>query len=610
MTHRPSPPSPERDPSTPLPEDFFQAVDRHFARFMTRLSGRDDPALLLAAALVSRLSREGHTCLDLNSPPVLTDGDDPASALDLPSPGTWIEALTATPVVGGPGDYSPLILDDAGRLYLHRSFKDERSLAEGLLRLNAENRPFDEGLLRESLARLFPGGDPARKVAAVIAASKSLCVITGGPGTGKTTLVAGILSLLLEHEPGLKVVLAAPTGKAARRIEESISRGLDLLGIASGLAGRIPREALTIHRLMGIIPASNRPRHHAGNPLPADVAVVDEASMADLALTARLVQALKPGARLILLGDRNQLASVAAGYVLGDICDTGTSHAYSREFATLVERTAGCPIPAGDAPGMQDSLAELSTTYRFTPESPIHRLSVEVNRGNAPAALDILHDSTGPELLWSDLPGAAELRGRAGSAVLQGYGPYLEAGDAGEALDRFGGFRILCPVREGPCGVEAMNRLAEGILRDAGLVDPSGQHYHGRPVLITENDYALRLFNGDTGIVLRSGDGELRACFRDRGGAVRMLSPRRLPGHETAWAMTVHKSQGSEFGSVLLILPRRDSPVLTRELVYTGITRARDSLEIWSGEGIFIQAVSRRTERTSGLNDLLWGRKA
>jgi exodeoxyribonuclease V alpha subunit len=595
-----------------LPEGLFEPIDMYFARFMEQLSGTNTPELVLAAALVSRLSREGHTCLDLNEVMAgLKGGKAEAYLLDLPSPDAWISALRSCPVVGRPGEYRPLILDEAGRLYLHRSYENERRLAEVLLRLNARGMPFDEDLFTKGLARIFPpdgtDGHDRHKAAAAAAVSRGLCVITGGPGTGKTTLVCRIMALLLEQEPHLKIALAAPTGKAARRIEESVQRSLELIDCAPEVKAMIPGEATTIHRLLGFSPGSSLPRHGAGNPLGADVVAIDEASMADLALMSYLVQALKESARLILLGDKNQLASVQAGYVLGDICDVGGYHAYSPDFAGLVKRTTGCAVPVGGGSGMQDSLVELTRTFRFSKDSSIFALGEAVNSGDIGRSLEILHSGGKADLSWQDLPLPGGLNRALNEIVTKGYGGSLASDDIHERFRLFDAFRILSPVREGPYGVAALNRLVEEILLGAGLIEPGRLHYHGRPVLVTENDYTLRLMNGDIGLIVSDGD-DLRACFMGRDGSVRKISPLRLPAHETAFAMTVHKSQGSEFDRVLLILPQRDSPVLTRELVYTGITRARSAIEIWAAGEIFSAAVTRRTQRGSGLNSMLWGR--
>ena len=595
-----------------LSEDYFEPIDIHFARFMVQLSKSGGKELILAGALVSRLSREGHTCLNLNDINTGLMGKDPkADVLELPSPEAWISNLRSCPVVGRPGEFRPLILDKAGRLYLHRSHENERRLAEVLLRLNARVMTFDEALFTRGLSRMFPpdgtDGHDLHKTAAAAAISRGLCVITGGPGTGKTTLVCRIMALLLEQEPHLKIALAAPTGKAARRIEESIKRSLELIDCSPEIKALIPVEATTIHRLLGFSPGSTLPRYGAANRLSADVIAIDEASMADLALMSNLAQALKDTARLILLGDKNQLASVQAGYVLGDICDVGASHAYSPDFAGLVKRTAGCSVPAGSEGGMQDSLVELTRTFRFSKDSAIFALGEAVNSGDKGLSLEILHSGDRAELCWKDLPLPGELNRALKEIVTGGYGGFLASEHIYERFRLFDTLRILSPVREGPYGVAALNRKVEEILQGAGLIEPGRLHYHGRPVLVTENDYTLRLMNGDIGLIVSDGD-DLRACFMDKDGSVRKISPLRLPAHETAFAMTIHKSQGSEFDRVLLILPERDSPVLTRELVYTGITRARDAIEIWALEDIFSSSIARRTQRSSGLNSLLWNK--
>ncbi len=588
----------------------FATVDLHFARFMMRLSGSENRDLALAAALLSFLGRQGHTCMDLCAPMASLDAAGELMQA-LPGPEAWAATLRREPVVGSPGDDRPLILDRSNRLYFHRTYRQERLLADRLIALNASERPVDAEALRSAMARMFPEageGVLPQRLAALIAASRSLCVITGGPGTGKTTLVTKIMALLLMLEPDLTIALAAPTGKAARRIAESIQTGVERLDCPEEIRGRIPREASTLHRLLGFTTGSVKPRRGPDNPLTARVVVVDEASMADLALMAALVQAIPVDGRLILLGDRNQLASVAAGYVLGDICDTGTTHAYSPGLADLAARVIDAGLSSGGRAGMQDSIVELTRTYRFAGDSLIFNLSAAVNREDAGRCIEILQAGSGGELCHRDLPGADALGETLRPAVIAGYGPYLEGSDHQERLRLFDAFRVLCPVREGPFGVVALNRLIERILAEEGLLDPSGVHYEGRPVLITENDYSLNLFNGDVGIILRH-EGDLRACFPGRDGTPRQISPMRLPGHETAFAMTVHKSQGSEFDRTLLVLPDRDSPVLCRELVYTAITRARKALEIWSSPEVLSRAVSRRTVRSSGLSAMLWGER-
>jgi len=591
-----------------LPRAIVESIDLHFARFMMQLSVSKNPDLALAAALLSRLGREGHTCMDLRSSHVPLPEEGTTPGVVLPDPDAWIRSLRKESVVGTPGEYRPLILDSRGRLYLQRTHAQESALARRLLDLNRRELDVDERTFRQAFARYFADSEPQQKIAATIAATRSLCVITGGPGTGKTTLVLRILAMLLELEPGLKIALSAPTGKAAQRIAGSVLEGMGSIGGSSRLQKMIPHEASTLHRLLGFSAGSTRPRHRADNPLSADVVVVDEASMADLALMENLAQALKEGARLILLGDRNQLASVAAGYVLGDICDTGRIHGYSKGFAGLAGRIAGLSVVSGEEPGMQDSLVELTRTYRFRQDSPISLLSAAVNEGDAAACMEILTSRTSEGICARGLPHPDKLKSELKNAILSGYGPFLSTDDPLARLELFGSFRVLCPVREGPYGVKAMNRIIESILAEAGLLEPAGLHYRGRPVLVMENDYTLRLFNGDTGIVVEDDDGGLRVCFPDGNASVRLISPMRLPKHETAFAVTVHKSQGSEFDRIMLVLPERDSPVLTRELVYTAVTRARASVEVWMDNDIFARAVARRTLRHSGLNGLLWDR--
>ncbi|MEW6665761.1 MAG: exodeoxyribonuclease V subunit alpha [Thermodesulfobacteriota bacterium] len=584
-------------------------LDLHFGRFMERLAERPVPGLALAAALVSSTTREGHICLDLSS-----------QELPVTFPATLRRELGRSGVVGKPGEYTPLILDKRGRLYLYRYWGYEAGLSSWIkARVKESDKPLDAPRLRERLGRLFPGEDMAdvdwQKVAAFIAARKGFAVLSGGPGTGKTTTAAKILALLIEQaqpQP-LRIGLAAPTGKGAARLQEAILRSSAVLPCGEGVKEAMPVEAFTLHRLLGPVEGSPYFRHNAQNPLALEVVVVDEASMVDLALMSKLVEALPEGCRLILLGDKDQLASVEAGAVLGDICDTGRTHGYSRKFCRqLREATYYHLEPESGKRGvtpLTDCVAHLSRSYRFGPGSGISALSRAVNQGDGALSLGLMKEGGYGDIRWRTLPSIKALARNLREGVLAGFGDVFRSGHAGEVhavLDRF---RVLCALREGPFGVHAVNRMVEELLRREGLIRGEGRWYPGRPVLITRNDYELRLFNGDVGVTLPdpATSGELRVFFGGGAGEMRSFHPLRLPEHETVYAMTVHKSQGSEFDRVLLLLPDRDSPVLTRELIYTAVTRAREAVEVWGVEEVFCSSLSRRIERHSGLREALWG---
>jgi exodeoxyribonuclease V alpha subunit len=595
---------------------FLAPIDAHFARLMARLAGSDDPALFLAAALVSHTTSEGNVCLDIPATAGQPLGNGEVSThMVAPRRFQWIRTLQNSSVVGTPGDIKPLILADQERLYLYRYWEYETRLVQDLqFRTRADSLLLNQKALKKSLQHLFPDatdGNDWQKVAAFAAARKTFCVISGGPGTGKTSLITKILALILEQHPDseVRIKLAAPTGKAAARLQDSIQQ------IKEKLAGRtltdaIIPEASTIHRLLGSLPHSPYFRHNRNNPLPADVVVVDEASMVDLALMSKLTQAMRPDARLILLGDKDQLASVEAGSVLGDICAADEIHAFSKAFVRHYQEASGERLQSakGDRTGMQDCVIQLHKSYRFGSESGIGVLSLAVNQGQGETALQLLKTDRHPDIGWHGLPRPEGLPQALRTRILEGYAPFLRPGDPEEALRRFQEFRILCAVRGGPYGVHATNRAVEQLLKREGLLGPGKRNYRGRAVLITQNDYTLSLFNGDIGIILPdpNAGGHTRAFFASPDGTVRGFSPSRLPEHETAFAMTVHKSQGSEFDNVVLMLPDQDVPVLTRELIYTGITRSREAVEVWGTEDVFLEAVRRRTRRASGLREALW----
>lgn len=531
----------------------FADVDRHFALWVAGFGSPDLSAL--AAACLSRNIRAGHICLDLAAGPGF---EETPAGFAWPSLAEWRAALKKNRATGAPEDARPLVLDDAGRLYMRRYWLYEKSLAEDILR-RCENCPVETM------------DDPVE--AAFVS---PFLVISGGPGTGKTTTVLKIIEHMLAR-PGherLRIALAAPTGKAAARLEESLRVG------GATHPAHMPKTASTIHRLLGSIPGSAFFRHNANNPLPLDLVVVDEASMVPLPLMAKLFEALPPAARVILLGDQHQLASVEPGFVLGDIA------------------------AAASAPGspLRGSLVELKKNHRFSPDSAIFALSSAVREGNADAAFEVIaHPQT--DLAASPLPAPQRLMETLRAPVMDGYGAAMSGRDPAAALQKFRQFRILCALRSGPYGVDNLNRKIEAILRAEGLLTGGA----GMPLLITRNDHELRLYNGDTGILLPDETGAMQAWFTDQDGTLRRIAPSRLPQNEPAFAMTVHKSQGSEYDRALLVLPARESAVFTRELVYTGLTRARTRVELWYREESLCAAIAQPVRRGSGLRERLAG---
>jgi len=593
-------------------------IDRQFASFICRQEGTRDPHLEVAALLLSHGVTAGDVCLDLGA--ALLDGSTAGYGIE--SVASWRQRLASCSVVGAPGEFKPLILDRADRLYLHRYWRYEKELAESIINRGAAS--FDGERLKQGLSRLFPV--PAteetdwQRVAAIAAVTRRFSVISGGPGTGKTSTVVKVLALLLEQaeveveemqkqlkaSSNVRIALAAPTGKAAARLKESIMGGVSC---ADEVRALIPEDVFTLHRLLGYLKGSCSFRHNRENPLPYDIVIVDEASMVSLPLMAKLVDALRHDTRLVLLGDRDQLASVEAGAVLGDICDTGGSHGFSPGFAALAAELSGDLLPVQESIGpLGDAVVLLRKSYRFSSAGGIGTVGALVNAGDGAAAFAACLDPALPDVSLAPPPQAAALGEALGARIVAGFSAYLKQPTPEEAFAAFGRFRILCAMRSGPYGVEALNLLVQQRLAQAGLIQPRGRWYAGEPVMITRNDYNLGLFNGDVGLILPDPEsgGDLRAFFPSGAGAMRRVLPLRLPDYESAFAMTVHKSQGSEFERVLLILPDRDAPLLTRELLYTAITRAKTSVEILASDEIFLTAVERRIVRRSGLRERLW----
>jgi exodeoxyribonuclease V alpha subunit len=599
---------------------LFSALDLHFARFIRRFGGADAEALALSAALVSRVTANGDVCLDVNA---LQGKPLAGSAANVACPPAdlWIAALRGSPAVGRPGERRPLVLDDGNRLYLYRYWDYENRLATAIAdRAACPAEDLKVEALKAAIQRQYcdRGGTEIdwQQVAVAVSLLKRITVITGGPGTGKTTTVKRILAVWEDLNTGrpTRVLLAAPTGKAAARLRESLTPPPDQLPPAPGDATAPTYEVYTLHRLLRPVAGTPLFQHSAENPLAVDLMIVDEVSMVDLALMAKLVDALPVSARLVLIGDRDQLASVEAGSVLGDICGHGRP-GFSPEFGDLVRRVTGQPVPLADSVRpLKDSIVELQVSHRFPAGSAIGRLSRAVNRGDAAAVLAILTPSVDGSVTWQEPRPGRDISADWERRLAAGYAAYRPELEPAGMLQELGRFKVLCAHRHGANGVEAVNRLTERMLARQGRIEISPRRgnpwYPGRPVLITQNDYGLRLFNGDIGVTLGDPAGEsqdIAVFFPDGAGGLRRFLPHRLPEHETVFAMTVHKSQGSEFDEVLLALPDEDSPVLSRELVYTALTRARRRFTLLGRRNVLTAAIQRRIERTSGLREALWG---
>jgi exodeoxyribonuclease V alpha subunit len=576
-------------------------LEHAFIATLQRLEPDTPDAVLLAAALCCEALSSGDVCLPLQR--FAGKRPWPEVDLNLPSLARWRAQLEASPLIGAPGDYAPLIL--AGdRLYLARYQAYEQQLAEQLLARAADVPEVDEEQLSDSLARLFAFNQQRpdwQRLAAAQAVRRRLAVISGGPGTGKTTTVVRLLAALLEQPGGerLAIGLAAPTGKAAARMAEAIRNAKADLPVSDQVKEALPDEARTLHRLLGSRGDSPKVRHDAANPLALDVLVVDEASMVDLALMAKLVAALPPKARLILLGDKDQLAAVEAGAVFAELCE---GRGFDAEAAADLERITGQPVPA-ETPHSRlgDAVVLLTHSHRFSGDSGIGELARRINGGDAKGTVALLQEGR-TDLAWNATPSAAALIER----LEQGYAPYLQAtrqADPAAAFDAFNGFRALTAQREGAFGVTGINEALEARFKRRLGVPARERWYSGRAVMVRQNDYALGLFNGDIGLCLKTESG-LRVFFEGDEG-YRGFAPARLPSHDSAFAMTVHKSQGSEFTEVLLALPEQPSPLLTRSLFYTGITRAKQKVEIWALPARLAEAVSTRAERAAGLAERL-----
>lgn len=598
-------------------QGILQDIDLELCRFLQEHHDNISEEVLIAACLVSYLYRQGDVCLLLENyagQPIFDDEN--GQSLEAPDLESWKQALENSSIVGSPGNFKPLILDNGCRLYLHKLWHYEDSLADHLIRRSQlEGSDINVSLLEDGLNRLFPNANKEeidwQRVAAAQSVRHSLSIISGGPGTGKTSTVVRILALLLEqvseHGTFPSIALAAPTGKAAARLKDSLTSAKQELDVGVEVRAAIPDQTMTLHQLLGARRHSSSFKYDEENPVPYDIVVVDEASMVDQALMSKLLNALLEDTRLILLGDKDQLASVEAGSVLGDICYPDQNQ-FSKEAASWagqlsLEIPADCIVEKSQP--LTDHITLLTKSYRFDPDSGIAQLAELVNAGNPDQAIEVL-DSPGFEdaslIPITDQSSLEEVLHQRITSYFRGI---IQTDSVSKALDKFDEFRILCAHRRGPWGVEYLNKYVEQILQRPGLIPKYQQWYPGKPVIINVNDYTLGLNNGDTGVCLPDENGELKIHFHHE-GSVRSIAPGRLPDHSTAFALTVHKGQGSEFDDLLFILPEKLSKVLSRELIYTAITRARTSITILGNKRVLKQGIGKKLERSSGLKKRLW----
>ena len=613
---------------------IVSAADVHVAQRLGRLGGEPDERVQLAVALAVRAVRSGSVCVELDDRETLAvpEAEDAAPADDLPWPddAAWHEAIVASPLVAvgvdGPTDRPVRWVD--GRLYLDRYWRHEVVVRREVDERLAEPAAVDGARVAASAHRLFAADvDGPQRLAAATAAMSRITVLTGGPGTGKTTTVARILAVLQDALDGdgraLRIALAAPTGKAAARLQEAIRHELARLDPADRARVGEP-EATTVHRLLGWRPGSTtRFRHDAGNHLPHDVVVVDETSMVSLPLMARLLEALRPDARLVLVGDPDQLASVEAGAVLGDlVARPAVGEALPGALATVLPGD----LPRGeDLERLRNGVVRLTTVHRQRPGSAILPLAAAMRAGDADEAIALLRASEGGgdgELVPAGLadvefvetaeerPDDDETAALRADAVEAGVAlvEAARSGDAAAALQALERHRLLLAHRQGPAGVAHWARRVEGWVAEA-MGEPtqfSALWYPGRPLLVTTNDRDSGLYNGDTGVVVDDGRGGVVVAFGKPEDPL-LVRPHRLPDVETVHAMTVHRGQGSQFARVTLVLPPATSPLLTRELLYTAVTRARSHVRLIGTSDAVRAAVERPVRRASGLRRPLAG---
>ncbi|AIN47469.1 exodeoxyribonuclease V subunit alpha [Candidatus Palibaumannia cicadellinicola] len=604
---------------------LWRPLDIQFAR-MVAAPSHSPQALLLASACLSADVGLGHVCLPLLllTPKKLFDGRYPKLALQAwQQVGSlklkaWQHLLLTSPSVSDGSRSTPLVLDNQ-RLYLHRMWRYECTIAYFFQRQFRPRVVTDENRIRAVLNRLFPTKDQMinwHKIAIAVALIDQVVLISGGPGTGKTTIVAKLLAaiLLLSDNARLRIMIAAPTGKAAARLSESLAQAIQKMQLDNSLRQQIACQAITLHRLLGAQPNSQRMRYHNDNQLHIDVLIIDEASMVDFRMMANIIDALPAHTRVIFLGDRYQLASVETGAVFRDLCQFANT-GYSVQRCQELSRLTGYRLSTkknhegryDSRYKIADSLCLLRKSYRFNYHSGISRLAHAINVGDIQNTLALLNSKQYADIHYIPRREEQDYQKMINDSITSYY-YYLKLVYAGESphaiIAKFNNYRLLTTLREGQFGVSGLNSSIEQMLMNYGLIKKIGCSYAGRPIIILHNAPSLGLYNGDIGMVLSSGQHILCAYFILPDSSIKAVPISCLPKHETAFAMTVHKSQGSEFTHTALVLPDNICPVLTRELLYTGVTRARQLLYIYAPDnGILAQTIATTIQRRSGLKE-------
>ncbi len=559
-----------------------------FARFIERVDNTNDPIIAVTAALLSDANSQGHVCLNL----YLAKNSENYTILKLPkNREQWLHRLKQSHVVGQGGDFTPMILTDDGSLYLYRYWLDEQNVAKAIRQRCQPIKLINQQQIQQEFANWKSNieGVDWQKVAVFMALTRQFSVISGGPGTGKTTIVLRLLTMLLAENSEIKIALAAPTGKAAARLQQAIEK-----------SSSDTIESKTLHRLLGITANTPQGRYNAERPLVVDVVIIDEASMIDIGLMAILMAALPKKARIVLLGDRQQLASVESGAVLANLCQH--SMQFSEAFCQQLAVTTGLKLVASDTTTiLNDSVVELQHSYRFKQQSDIGQLAVAVQSGDDQRLFDVIANSQAP--IWQQQCDINSIL----ATITTLYQPFFDEISNNSkpltCLQAFEQQRVLCALKQGSQSVQSVNDAIERHRQKQAWRSKHG-FYHGKPIMVTQNDYRQQLFNGDTGLILQDETGELKAYFLFD-NQVHCFELNRLPAHETAYAITIHKSQGSEFDNVCILLAEEESPLLTKELLYTAITRAKKQVMLLCSEAILTKTVSTQHQRETGLAGLL-----